>query len=293
MTLNKETQFGVEWTWVNGDSTTSTNLGQAALATGLKYSIISDNVNVLLHAMLTRNDVKVLSTPSVTTADNVQALITIGQNLPYVSNSTLTSGGNQNNVISWQNVGITLQVTPHVNGSSDVIGLDVDQTINELIGTNTTLNAPIYANRQAQTSVNVRDGQSIVIGGIIQDSKNNATTGVPILSEIPLIGHLFKATDYQKTRTELMVFLTPHILKTEADVAAINCETRKSLSATPPSIQGFSTSPKTPAQCVPCQPSAQPSPVPPAVQPSAQPAPVPPAAAPGTQPVPVTPTGRS
>lgn len=239
VTLSKENQFGVEWNWSDVKSSSkgqsgSTDFGQADLMTGLKYSILNNNLQALLHALQTRSDVKVLSTPTVTTADNVEAKISIGQNVPYASSSTVTSGGNTITSVAFQPVAITLTVTPHVNGASDVIGLDVDQAINEIIGTNTDLNAPIVAARQATTSVTVRDGQTIVIGGIIQDRKSKTMKGVPILSSIPLIGSLFKSQDNVNEKTELMVFLTPRILLNDADADGVTSNAKKLIADVPP-----------------------------------------------------------
>lgn len=238
VTLDKDNQFGVEWQWNDANDKASTNFGQAALATGLKYSILNNNVSALLHALQSRNNVKVLSTPSITTADNVEAKISIGQDVPYVSNTTVTSGGNLQNTISFQSVAISLTVTPHVNGNSDVISLDVHQLINDIIRQDTTLNAPIIANREAQTTVTVKDGQTIVIGGIIQENKSDFIKAVPILSSIPLIGSFFKSKEHKTSRSELMVFLTPRILdsdllntKTTDDITNM---ARKQLSTQPP-----------------------------------------------------------
>ena len=231
VTLDGEDQFGVEWQWHDEKSSASTSFGVAANTTGLKYSILHNNVQVLLQALQTRDNVKVLSTPTITTADNVQAKISIGEDVPYVSNSTVTSGGNLQNTVAFQPVAISLTVTPHVNGASDVIGLDVHQLINEIIGNNDTLDAPIIADREAQTSISVRDGETIVIGGIIQDNKSRYTKAVPVLSSIPLVGQLFKSRDYKTTRSELMVFLTPRILKTDEDVQSVADNARKSVSS--------------------------------------------------------------
>jgi type II secretion system protein D len=240
VTLTKETQFGVEWSMgsTGGKSPTpvaSTNFGlngtgSSATSTtttptismgtaGLTYSVLNNNLSVLLQALETRSDVKVLSTPSVTTVDNTAATISIGENVPYETGATIANGTTTLST-GYQNVAITLLVTPHVNGQSDVIGMDINQSINEIIGYNATLNnAPIIAARQAITSINAKDGQTIVIGGIIQDSKTRNTTGIPFLSSLPIIGPLFRVTDNPDQKTELMVFLTPRILKADKETS--------------------------------------------------------------------------
>lgn len=238
VTLDKGSKFGVEWEWSDSSTpnvqTGNTAFGLSEEKTGLKYSILNNNVSALLHALQTRDDVKVLSTPSITTADNVEAKISVGEDRPYVSSSTVTSGGNQVNSVEFKTVAVSLTVTPHVNEASDVVALEIQQLINEVIGTEEIMGAPIVAAREATTSVTVRDGQTIVIGGIIKESKTRTIKGVPLLSSIPLIGEVFKSRVNETRRTELMVFLTPHILKGEEGVDSVTDSAKKSLSIEPP-----------------------------------------------------------
>jgi len=244
VTLDDTTKFGVEWQWSNGDSTThevGPAFGLAEEKYGLKYSIISDNLQVLLHALTTRSNVKVYSTPSITTADNVAATISIGQDIPFVSTSEETNSGNLRQTVDFKNVSITLNVTPHVTAANDdipLITLDVQQTINELMGREIELNAPIIANRQAKTTVMVKDGQTIVIGGIIKENTEELKKAVPILSKIPLIGEAFKSRTKIRSKSELMVFLTPRILKDDTDVEQLKETERNKLSdPLPPSSE--------------------------------------------------------
>jgi general secretion pathway protein D len=223
VTLDDSNKFGIEWQWSSSPgSSTVHSVGPAfdlaAEKFGLKYSVISDNLQALLHALTTRSNVKVYSTPSITTADNVAATISIGQDIPFVSSSEVTSSGNVRETVDFKNVSITLNVTPHVTAASDLITMDVQQTINELIGREIQLNAPIIANRLARTTVMVKDGQTIVIGGIIKENEEDVKKAVPILSKIPLLGELFKSSTTIKQKSELMVFLTPHILKDDDSV---------------------------------------------------------------------------
>jgi len=227
VTLDDNTKFGLEWSWTNPVSSSGrtqkggADFGLAKETTGFKYSIVSDNIQALLHALKTRSDVKVLSTPTITTADNVEARISIGQDEPFVSSETETEGGYIRRTVEFKNVAIALTVTPHVNGASDVIAMEVHQTINEIVGRDSRLNAPIIASREAQTKVTVRDGQTIVIGGIIKNNRERINNAVPLLSELPLIGNLFRSSQWADRKSELMVFLTPHILKSDEDVAVI------------------------------------------------------------------------
>jgi general secretion pathway protein D len=256
--LNHDNQFGVEWQWQDGAGGHSlgTNFGvSTGDQTGLKYSILNDNLSVLLRALTTRNDVKVISTPTITTADNIQAKISIGADQPVPSSQVINNV--VVNTVEYKTVAVALTVTPHVNGSSDVIGLDLNQTINEIEGTDPLTDAPIIADRSASTSVTVRDGQTMVIGGIIKTNKTKITKGVPLLADLPLVGGLFRSTSDTTERTELMVFLTPRILKTEQDIQDVNSVVRSRLSESPNSILQPSSAP----QVAPVAPKAQLAPV--------------------------------
>lgn len=236
VTLDNNTKFGIEWNWKNGSTSTaanngaSTNFGLNGIDLGMKYSVISDNLQALLQSLKTRSDVKVYSTPSITTADNVAASISIGQDVPFVSADETTTGGGVRRTVDFKNVSITLNVTPHVTAASDLIGLDVSQTINELIGRDVELNSPIIANRSAKTTVMVNDRQTIVIGGIIKENNTKETTQVPLLAGLPLVGELFKSHNNTKQKSELMVFLTPHILRVEQDINDVTDKQQHKLS---------------------------------------------------------------
>ncbi|HAH86275.1 MAG TPA: hypothetical protein DCL60_02775 [Armatimonadetes bacterium] len=237
VTLTDDTKFGIEWEWnqiISGNThNAKTNFDLADNVLGFKYNVVGENVRALLHALKSRDNVKVLSTPTITTADNVEAKISIGEDQPYITGQTRQSDGSIVTTVDFKKVAVSLTVTPHVNESSDVLSLDVHQTINEIVSFNTELNAPVVADREAQTSISVRDGQTIVIGGIIKENKEHYTKAVPILSSIPLIGELFKSKQNVVKRSELMVFLTPHILRTEQDVTDVTKDARRQLSIQP------------------------------------------------------------
>ncbi len=237
--LDHSTKFGVEWTWYSdalapdgttAESTVGTDFGLDDISSGLRYSVISSNLQTLLQALTTRSNVRVLSTPTITTADNVPARISIGREEPYVSTEQETTGGRFVRTVDFKDISIALDVTPHVSEATGLITLEVQQTINELIGREPELNAPIIASREAITTVMVNDGQTIVIGGIIKESRVKETSAVPILSEIPLLGELFKSRSWRTQQSELMVFLTPHILRDEQSVTDITARERGKLS---------------------------------------------------------------
>ena len=245
VTLTDDTRFGVEWSWTSTSTRPSgnvieqeggTDFGLSNLTGGLRYSVISDNMKALLQALEVRSDVKVYSTPQITTADNVEAKISIGRREPYITSEDETASGTLRRSVDFLDANVSLTVTPHVNESSDVIALDVHQTIDEIIGREEQLNAPIVANREALTSITVKDGQTIVIGGIIKENHEWTIRGVPFLSRLPLIGHLFRSKTRRNDKSELMVFLTPHILKDDDAVTTVTKETEGRLSNPPPGL---------------------------------------------------------
>ncbi|HUV04712.1 MAG TPA: secretin N-terminal domain-containing protein [Armatimonadota bacterium] len=242
VTLDKETRFGIEWTWKSAGEASdrtqieehgSTEFGLERETTGLRYSVITDNLEALVHALETRSNVKVLFTPTLTTADNVEGSISMGRDEPYVSSETETEGGHFRRTVDFKRIAVALTATPHVNGLSDTVALDLHLTVNEIIGRETELNAPIIAAREAQTCISVKDGETIVIGGIIRDNRQRITRGVPLLSHIPLVGELFKSRQWVNQRSELMVFITPHILADDEAVSKITGETIDRLSTKP------------------------------------------------------------
>ncbi|MGD8240864.1 MAG: type II and III secretion system protein, partial [Armatimonadota bacterium] len=155
--------------------------------------------------------------------------------IPYTESTTETSGGALQFSTELLEVSITLNVTPHIN-NSDQIMLDVDQVIDsfiEFVDFGQGSKAPRTQKRSAQTSVLVEDGQTVVIGGIMSDRESISIDGVPILRDIPFIGKLFEHKRKQKTKTELMVFLTPHIVKDASHTAAVFEQERSKLSRDP------------------------------------------------------------
>ena len=125
-------------------------------------------------------------------------------------------------------VGIILTVTPRIT-SNGYVTMDVDQTANDLQGY-TSFNSPIVNQRQATTTVSVKDGETIVLGGIIRNTVSSTTNKIPLLGDIPLFGKLFQSTTTDKQKTELLVFLTPHVVRNPEDARNLKDQNLKDLS---------------------------------------------------------------
>jgi general secretion pathway protein D len=138
----------------------------------------------------------------------------VGESVPFITESRLDSLGNTVNTVQYQDIGISLDVTPHINPDGLVI-LDVSPEISSMTDTTIQLspgvNSPVFQRRNAQSHVAIMDGRTIVIGGLMQDQKTSTITSVPILGDLPFIGRAFQRRQFDKTKTELLIFLTPHV----------------------------------------------------------------------------------
>jgi general secretion pathway protein D len=223
VTLDDNTKFGVEWMWEktttigkkNYAQSGTTAFGLADEVFGLKYGILGDTLEALLMGLEKNTKVNILSTPRILTLDNHEAVINIGQEVPYLESTQETAGGGVLTSYDFRDVGVILTVTPRIN-KSGTVSLDVSQEINSLIEF-TLFNAPVIAKREATASVTVKDGHTMIIGGIIEDNKTETTNKVPILGSIPFIGKLFQRQETNTEKTELMVFITPYIVLNPED----------------------------------------------------------------------------
>ncbi|MBI3912141.1 MAG: hypothetical protein HY320_14575 [Armatimonadetes bacterium] len=222
VSLDTQTKFGIEWNVLSGNSTFGTNFGledPSADQTGFRYSVVSRNFRLVLQALKEQDKVRILSTPHVMVTDNSPAVISIGERVPFAAASNISGGGVVQTTVDFLDVAITLNVTPHISPGDQIL-MDVDQVINsllEFIPVAPGQLAPRTTSRHAGTTVTVENGQTIVIGGIISDNRSRKVQKVPILGDLPLIGNLFRNTQRQKGRSELVVFLTPHVVREPGD----------------------------------------------------------------------------
>ncbi len=182
-------------------------------------------VGALLHALQSDGDVNVLSTPNILTTDNQKASIMVGENVPFPTGQvqSATTGGNIQTQINRQDVGIKLELTPQIT-SDDNVRLEIKQEISNVTqtaGINPNVLGPTTSKRAADTTVVVRDRQTVVIGGLIRDNVTSTTSKVPLLGDIPLLGWLFKYKTSQVEKTNLMIFITPYVIKNEDEALDI------------------------------------------------------------------------
>lgn len=194
------------------------------------------NVDFLsvLKLLQTTESSNILSTPSLLTTDNSEASILVGQQVPFVtgSYSGFNNGGNTGgtgfsspfNTVNREDVGIKLQVTPHIN-EGDTVVLDIEQEISSVLGaTQNSPNGPTTTKREIKTQILAGDGQTVVLGGLIQDQISKTDQRVPVLGSIPVLGHLFRSQGARKEKTNLLIFLKPTIVRTDEVLTGATAE---------------------------------------------------------------------
>ncbi len=181
----------------------------------------SADVNATIRAAQSRGQVDIVSRPVLLASNNTEARLLVGSQRPFVqvSRSLPTDTPSRDQVVQYRDVGTKLTVRPTINYDG-YVSLQIQQEVNAATN-ETQFDAPVISTREAATRVLVRDGQTIVIGGLKDLQRDATQSGVPLLSGIPIVGGLFGSASRQRTATELYLFLTPHILKTDADADSV------------------------------------------------------------------------
>jgi len=209
------------------DNTTSAGSGLTYYFTFFDY-----NIDAVLNMLASTSEAKILATPVVLTTDNTEAKILVGEKRPVVTSTSISSGGTQQSAYQYVDIGIDLQVTPHINKNGFVI-MDVKQKVDNK-GDDVTIDGnpvPVIITRDFNASISVNDGRTIVIGGIVNEDKRKTRTKIPFLGDIPLLGLLFRSDDIEEKRVELMVMLTPYVLDTPEEAYGETARRQASLSS--------------------------------------------------------------
>ena len=190
-------------------------------------------ITAVLRAAQTRDNINILSSPHLLTLDNKEAEIIVGENVPFITSQSrdTTNLANLINTIERKDVGITLRITPHIR-ESEFVNLEIYQESSAVKGTS-LLDAsrvgPTTTKRSARTSVLVRNGDTVVLGGMMQETFSTTEKQVPLLGDIPLLGNLFKFKSVSRTKTNLLIFLTPHVIKDPRDIAKVTADQQKKM----------------------------------------------------------------
>jgi len=235
--LNDDLRYGVQWyldTRDGGQATSSGNAGGGVAATfpGFAYTFSSDYVRAALSAISSITDVETVSTPQIMALDKRPSLIQVGDQVPVVTQSAVSVSNPDApivNSVEFRDTGVVLNVTPYISPDGAVT-LEVQQEVSSVAETTTSgIDSPTIQQRRFETTVSVQDGQTVALGGLIRTSRSNNRSGVPILQNVPFLGHLFSETGETSRRTELIIFLTPHVIRSAEDAAVATRALRNQL----------------------------------------------------------------
>jgi general secretion pathway protein D len=199
------------------------------------YSVVGNDFSATLRAIEEVGKVDVLSRPTILARNNQMASIVVGQDVPLINNVSYDTFGNEHIAVGYQQVGIILQVTPFISDDGMVEMIlapqisQVDATRSQPLAFATNgsvVSAPFIDVRQANTVVVTPDGQTVVIGGMMQNSKTSTDSKIPLLGDIPGIGALFHHKISSNSKTELIIMLTPYIVRTPGDLARMSADER-------------------------------------------------------------------
>ncbi|WP_241133256.1 type II secretion system secretin GspD [Achromobacter insuavis] len=248
-------EFGIQWMTgagnINGGGTSfigGTNLGGSglsgkgptsidALGGGLSLGVVKGtvdvlgnkviNLGVLARAMQNSGEANILSTPNLLTLDNQSASILVGKTVPFVTGQYVTNGGNNNNpfqTIQREDVGLKLNIRPQIS-EGGAVKLDIYQEVSSIDESSSSATTGIVTNKRAiDTSVLIDDGQIIVLGGLLEENVTLTSNNVPGLSSIPVLGSLFKYDSRKRTKTNLMVFLRPYVVRDARQSASVTMD---------------------------------------------------------------------
>ncbi len=226
VTLTKDFDLGVDWSFLDGKSSFDLRNGAtaapAAIFPGFSYGYSSASAKVVLNALQSKTDVKVLSAPRLIVLNNQTATLQVGDQVPIVTQqaqSVVSPGAPIVNNVELRDTGVILKVTPRVN-ESGVVTLDIAQEVSDVARTTTSgINSPTIQQRRLASTVTTRSGQMIALGGLIREATTKNKSGVPLLSQIPIIGSAFGGQTTNATRTELIILLTPIVMRSPEETA--------------------------------------------------------------------------
>ena len=244
VTLGDGLEYGLQWAFrngVRGDKEGVGLLGSLAGVPGTQvtpsgagvftYTIsnAAGNISAVLSALASRSLVRIISSPSIMVLDNHTAAIQVGSQEPVSTGSVVsTTSSYTTSSIQYKDTGVMLGVTPSVSAGG-LVTLDINQIVSNLGGTSVVGGEeyPTFMQRQIASKVAVRSGETIALGGLIRDETTRRKSGVPVLSSIPVVGALFGTHAGSTTRTELLVIITPRVLRSDEDARAVSRELRE------------------------------------------------------------------
>lgn len=237
VSLTDNLKYGVQWNFQSGNSNVALSEGVTSAVArtfpGFSYFYSNNSdISATLNALEKRTNVKVISAPKLLVLNNQTAALQVGDQVPISTQSATNLNSNNGSVVNsveYKDTGVILKVTPRVN-SSGLVLLDISQEVSD-VATNQTsgIDSPTISTRRISTSIAVQDGQVIALGGLFRNSKTLGKNGLPVVSRIPVLGALFGSHNDVENRTELLIILKPHVLRTVDDGRAVTEELRAKL----------------------------------------------------------------
>ena len=236
MTLNDELRFGVRWFLQNGNNELRlSDLGSGRVGPsfpGFSWNTSAGDFQVALNALSSVTDVQVISSPTLMALNNQEAVLQVGDQVPIITRTAESvEGANAPvvNTVELRDTGIILNVVPRVNSVGGVL-LDIEQEASRVTRTTSSdIDSPTIQQRRLRTRVSLSDGEALVLGGLIQEGTQRSTDGVPVLSRLPVLGGLFRNRSDSLDRTELLIFVRPHVIRDAREARLANDEFRRRL----------------------------------------------------------------
>lgn len=237
VTLNEELRFGLQWFFNSRNSEfTLSNFTSGAVSPvfpGFSYVLDNNNdVRVVLDALDDITNVRVISSPQLMVLNNHTAFLQVGDQVPVLTRSAQSTIDPDSPIVSeieFKDTGVILQVTPRVNAGGLVI-IDIEQEVSSVVLTTTSgINSPTIQRRRISSTISVQSGETIALGGLIQESIQTSDTGIPYLSRIPILGNLFKSSRDTEVRTELLILIKPRVVRNFEEARLVTQELRERL----------------------------------------------------------------
>lgn len=236
VTLTDGLEYGLQWYFRNtGNLVGSNGLGRTTATkdgfvppSGFSFTTSDTASNVLgvLNALARESKVRVLSSPSVLVLDNQTASIRVGDQQPIFTGKLDTAQGSSSTTVQYKDTGVSLQVTPHVN-SNGLVKMDIQQDITDTGEIDAATGNRSFLQRNIKSNVAVKSGETIVLGGLIRDNSSSGRNGVPVLSKLPVVGGAFSGSSTSGKRTELLVLITPTVIKDQRELVKTGEEMRE------------------------------------------------------------------
>ncbi|WP_427025770.1 type II secretion system secretin GspD [Aureimonas ureilytica] len=238
VTLNDQLKFGLRWFFEHGGGgklklSDAVSGAVSALAPGFSYMLAKADFQLVINALASVTNVKVISSPTLTVLDNRTARLQIGDQVPIVTQTATATSASIDapivNRVEMKDTGVILSVTPRINSNGHVL-LNIEQEVSDVVRTTSSgIDSPTIRQRKVSTTVSVDDGQSIALGGLVQDSREKGNDKVPVLGDVPVLGAAFRNRSDVKKRTELVIFIRPRVMRNGTEAEAITREFRDGL----------------------------------------------------------------